>query len=108
MKRVTVLDNGPGHAKGWDPNGATILFTITEANAINLDNTIILANVIGPAPNRDPIVCSASPGSIGVFKVICQVAPLNTSQLHYQITLFQRVSELLGPRKRALPIELIG
>jgi hypothetical protein len=30
MKKVTLLDNPAGNAKGWDPNGVTIHFFISE------------------------------------------------------------------------------
>jgi hypothetical protein len=30
MKRVTVCDDAPRHAVGWDPDGVEIIFFITE------------------------------------------------------------------------------
>jgi hypothetical protein len=35
MKRVTLLDNAAGNAQGWNPDGGTQMFEITEPNAMS-------------------------------------------------------------------------
>ncbi|MGC1134216.1 MAG: hypothetical protein WA941_15425 [Nitrososphaeraceae archaeon] len=44
MKRVTLLDNAAGNALGWNPDGGTQVFEISEPNA-DVDTSYVSASV---------------------------------------------------------------
>ena len=58
-----MFDDAAGHAKGWDPNGVAILFTITEPAVGFIDESYVSAYVgLGP----DCRVTTACGGSFGL------------------------------------------
>jgi hypothetical protein len=80
MRRVTLLDDPAGNDLGWNPNGVTTDFTITEI--LFLDESLISINL----ENADN-VCSVDDyfvlGPPTRFSIKCVTAPPAGAELHY-------------------------
>jgi hypothetical protein len=83
MKRITLNDGAPG----WNPDGATTTFDINDDAVNNGDNAIIIVGTEDPGS----AVCSVDNIGLGfdLFRVNCNVAPLNGAELHYAIIQIQ-------------------
>jgi hypothetical protein len=83
MKRITLNDGAPG----WNPDGATTTFDINDDAVNNGDNAIIIVGTDDPGD----AVCSVDNIGLGIdiFRVNCNVAPLNGAELHYAIIQIQ-------------------
>ena len=92
MKKVILLHNAAGNAKGWNPDGGTQIFEITEPNA-DFDTSYVSASITSSriaGGNLVGIPCAASPVPGGnAFTVRCGTgfgqAPPNGSELHYVV-----------------------
>jgi hypothetical protein len=90
MKRVTLLDNTAGNALGWNPDGATQSFEISEPNA-DVDTSYISASVTSSRVAGGGLIslpCTAAPKWPGgnAFTVVCTNgpgSPPNGAELHY-------------------------
>jgi hypothetical protein len=83
MKDVTVFDDAPGHAVGWDPTGAQTSFTISEQEAGG--GTFISVEVRGGDNinrNCDTVAISDAANN---FVINCLSAPPNGAFLHYVV-----------------------
>ena len=80
MKRVTLMDNAAGNARGWNPDGVTTDFTIAEP--VILDSTLVSINL--KSGNN---VCSVDDNSISdvAFGIKCTTAPSGGVELHYVV-----------------------
>lgn len=83
MKRVSVLDDDAGHAVGWDPDGATTLFTIFEPANGFLHESFVSVEVLDFAATN--YFCDTVSQTFNTFQVRCSIAPPNPSELHYVI-----------------------
>ncbi len=79
MKRVTVNDNGPGHAVGWDPDGVTNNFLITEPSVGSADGTFVSVRL------DFDLGCEATSASSGQFFMICELSPSEGDVLYYLV-----------------------
>jgi Matrixin len=84
MKRVTLNDDAAGHAKGWDPNGAFEIFTISDSNAIDPESYFASIEVIDSANTK--YLCSVIEPLINGFQIDCSPAPNAGSTLNYLLT----------------------
>jgi hypothetical protein len=85
MKRVTVLDTAGGHAVGWNPDGGTTTFTISEP-ALNSDESFFTIEVRSDFSNINQLCDVANQvTSAPTFFVTCSTAPPNGSELHYVV-----------------------
>jgi hypothetical protein len=94
MKRVTLLDNADGNALGWNPDGGTFEFEITEPNA-DFDTSYVSASVTTSRQSGGTLFgfpCTATPKwpAGNAFTVRCGgffgTAPQDGSELHYIVT----------------------
>jgi ABC-type branched-subunit amino acid transport system substrate-binding protein len=83
MKRVTVLDGAAGNAVGWNPNGATIEFSIFDSAATNPNESYVSATVLLQVDYCLAVVQSVGSGRLSMA---CQTAPPEGAPLHYVIT----------------------
>ena len=60
MKKVTLLDDAAGNALGWNPDGVTTIFKITEPN-IDFDTSYVSATIAGPTGIPVGLNCEATP-----------------------------------------------
>jgi subtilisin len=85
MKKVILPDNAAGNTLGWNPDGSTTTFVISEPLAgdpsdfgssaiINVDDHV----------STDPL-CNAGQVFGGVISVVCATAPTDGSDLNYTI-----------------------
>jgi hypothetical protein len=84
MKRVTLNDDAAGHAKGWDPNGAFEIFTISDSNAIDPESYFASIEVIDSANTK--YLCSVIEPLINGLQIDCSPAPNAGSTLNYLLT----------------------
>jgi hypothetical protein len=82
MKRMAIFDNPPGNALGWNPDGFTTVFTITQD--ITLDSTEVTVNLNGGGTSICNVVDYVLTGPEG-FVVACTTAPSNLEELHYVV-----------------------
>jgi hypothetical protein len=82
MKRVTVLDNPAGHAVGWDPNGATTTFLISDSSVSDPNISYVSATVL----QSGTIYCLAAFNNPGDIVLACQTAPTEGAPLQYMVT----------------------
>jgi hypothetical protein len=84
MKRVTVLDDAAGNAVGWNPDGSTTTFFISEPLIDSLDTSYVNLFIYGGGqiitPDCRPV--SFSPGQ---FVFTCDIAPANFDELQYVV-----------------------
>jgi hypothetical protein len=81
MKRVTLLDNAAANALGWNPNGVTTAFTITEPAVSGVNSAYITASVqLGGAPD-----CRVTGQFGGGFLLVCDAPPGDFAELHYVV-----------------------
>jgi hypothetical protein len=78
MKKVSVFDNAAGHAVGWDPNGASTVFTISEPAIVATDGIFFTVEVVNT-------ICAVDTHFSGTFQVRCQEAPIDSSALRYVV-----------------------
>jgi hypothetical protein len=86
MKKVFVADTEAGHAVGWNPDGITTGFSITEPLAGNpspLGSSAII-NVQDFISGVD-ILCGAGRVFLGTIGIVCATAPPDGSDLDYTI-----------------------
>jgi hypothetical protein len=88
MKRVTLQDNAAGNALGWNPNGVSTLFTISESAIVMHDEVFFIIEVReGPVVFSHPD-CGVATHSAEeeTFTVACAAsAPSDGSELHYVV-----------------------
>jgi hypothetical protein len=77
MKRVTLFDDPAGNALGWNPDGFTSGFTITEPLAVASESNVIV-NVGGR-------ICNAGFVFFGTISILCDSGPVEGSSLEYTI-----------------------
>jgi hypothetical protein len=81
MKRKTLLDSPAGNALGWNPDGVTKTFTITEPDVSGLDTGYVSALVeFAGLPN-----CQVDSQLTGSFSLICENPPGDSTRLHYVV-----------------------
>jgi hypothetical protein len=85
MKRVTLLDNAAGNAVGWNPDGATTFFTISDTDVSGFHNAFISVTVsFGFDTNYScDVVDQGNPSD--TFQIQCSSAPANFEALHYVV-----------------------
>jgi hypothetical protein len=88
MKRVTLLDNAAGNAKGWNPDNSAEVFTIEEPQVSTENSPFFIIEVKAPG-NRGCAVMDhdSSPPSFppSRFTIHCFGAPEEGSELHYVV-----------------------
>jgi hypothetical protein len=86
-KRVTLLDNAAGNAKGWNPDNFDKVFTIEEPQ-VSTENSAFFIIEVQALGNRLCAVIdhlSSIPPSPAVFIIACEGAPEEGSELHYVV-----------------------
>jgi hypothetical protein len=81
MKKVRLLDNAAGNARGWNPNGAQQGFGITEPAVSNTGTSLVSMTV----DSFGSIGCFVSGYSTGMFFTTCEFAPAEGSLLDYVV-----------------------
>ena len=86
MVRKTLDDNTAGHAHGWDPNGVTTDFTISD-NDIEVeeesgDQTLI--TLMLRYSHGTNAICMVNHTQEDSFLMNCNTPPANNAQLHYE------------------------
>lgn len=82
MKRVFVTDTEAGHDVGWDPNGVTSFFTITDP-AVSSVTTAFVSFSIGATIVTN---CEGANPGVGQFTFSCEFPPSNNAELQYVVT----------------------
>jgi hypothetical protein len=93
MKRVTLLDDPSGHARGWDPSGqpgnggGPRNFIISEsAISSDIDNPFFTVEVVFGVGAEGLICAAGNHDPVGkTFAVSCTFSPPNGSELHYVV-----------------------
>jgi hypothetical protein len=84
MKKVTVLDDAAGNAVGWNPDGSTIDFDISEPAVDNVQTTYVNLYVYGGGipntPDCRPV--SLNPGHLDIR---CDIPPQPGDELQYVV-----------------------
>jgi hypothetical protein len=85
MNRTVLLDNAAGNARGWNPDGATTSFIISERLAGNPSDfgSSAIINVNDDVVT-DPL-CNAGQVFGGIISVVCATPPTDGSDLGYTI-----------------------
>jgi hypothetical protein len=83
MKRVTVRDTPNGHAVGWNPDGATVTFTIDEPAVSGAFTGFVSISVEGPGNTNH--FCNTISQTLGTFQITCSTGPPETSVLDYVV-----------------------
>jgi hypothetical protein len=84
MKKVTVLDDAAGNAVGWNPDGSTVDFDISESVAVGVDSTYInLYIYFGGIPITP--ACRVITIGTGNFDFHCDSPPPDGSELQYVV-----------------------
>jgi hypothetical protein len=77
-----LRDNPAGNAQGWNPNGATTTFEISEPAIGTTDGTYVGINL----KFAGNVVCIVSGTNTGLsFSLACITAPPETAELHYVV-----------------------
>jgi hypothetical protein len=84
MKRVSITDSPNGHAVGWDPNGATITFSIDEPAVSGSDSGFVSISV-DPSGSDTNHFCNTVTQFEGGFRVTCSTAPEDLAILDYVV-----------------------
>jgi hypothetical protein len=87
MNRKTLLDDTAGHAQGWDPNGVTTDFTITDSD-VQIDEEAVFqtfVTVMLRNSHTSNSVCMVNHTDLEHFFMNCIGAPPDGAQLHYEI-----------------------
>ena len=85
MKKVKVRDTAAGNARGWNPDGATTTFMISEPLAGNPSSSGSSAIInVDDGVVTDPL-CNAGQVFGGVISIVCATAPSDGSDLDYTI-----------------------
>jgi len=91
MIRKTLHDDDAGHAQGWNPNNAQVLFFVKDndlgkIDLANFDSTFIS---IMTQFDIDPVCSVVGTGTTGMdepgFHVRCNTPPKENTELHYII-----------------------
>jgi hypothetical protein len=92
MKRVTLTDTPAGNAQGWNPNGASRIFEISEpAISSDIDNSFFTVEVLDQEPAfLVPSLCDVIEHNAEdkEFFILCsmeEAAPQEGSELHYVV-----------------------
>jgi hypothetical protein len=85
MKRVTLQDNAAGNAAGWNPDGVTTFFTITEPEALGSIGSFASVTVDTPLDTNYfcDVVDQGSPGA--AFQIRCFSPPVDGDNLDYVV-----------------------
>ncbi len=87
MVRKTLLDNTAGNARGWDPNGVTTDFTITDHDVQTdeeaQDETFV--TLMLRDSHSSNAICMVNHTDFEHFLMNCTAAPPNDAELHYEI-----------------------
>ena len=83
MKRVTAMDDAAGHSVGWNPDGATTFFPISDLDASGGNSAFISVEVSDNVNTN--YFCDAIDQSVGSFRIKCSSGPVEGSELHYLI-----------------------
>jgi len=87
MNRKTLYDDTAGHAHGWDPNGVTTDFTITDSD-VQIDEEAVdqtFVTVMLRNSHTSNAVCMVNHTDLDHFFMNCIGAPPNGASLHYEI-----------------------
>jgi hypothetical protein len=74
MIRKTLLDDSVGNAKGWNPSGATNLFTISDSG-IDITGSAKDSNFVSIMLKSTHTGCEVTTLSAGFFTIACDSAP---------------------------------
>ncbi len=89
MIRKTLKDDDAGHAQGWNPNNAQVLFFVKDSD-IDLANSDSTFVSIMTQLDINPVCSVVGTGTTGInepmFEVRCNIAPQENTQLHYIIS----------------------
>jgi hypothetical protein len=91
MKFVRLVDDTAGNTAGWDPNGSTKLFTITESSIVHTGTKMSVVAIslndndfsLGSIPTCS--VVQITEVSDGSFKIGCNNPPTNGAVLGYVV-----------------------
>jgi hypothetical protein len=83
MKRVTVFDTANGHAVGWDPDGVTTTFSISDTSIASLDEAYISVEVVTLFTTN--YFCDTVFQEPGSMDIACASAPIDGVALHYVV-----------------------
>jgi hypothetical protein len=81
MKRVTVRDTPNGHTVGWNPDGATITFIISEPLVEDFDSVFFIIEVESSANH----FCDVTSHISNTFTIDCSSPPANADILNYVV-----------------------
>jgi len=81
MKRATLMDNAAGNELGWNPDGVTTQFSITDLDILTIDGSYIDASV----EFTGNLVWIVSAHNGQSFSLACITAPPEESELHYVV-----------------------
>ena len=82
MKFIRFADDSTGNAAGWNPNGATTEFTITDSDIIHTGTKMSVV-AINLHDNSASPVCSVKTITGGAFNIKCTIAPAVGAILGY-------------------------
>jgi hypothetical protein len=82
QKRVFVTDTPAGHEVGWNPNGVTEFFTITDP-AVSSVTTAFVSFSIGATAVTN---CEGANPGVGQFTFSCETPPSEGAELQYMVT----------------------
>ena len=87
MNRKTLYDDTAGHARGWDPNGVTADFTITDGDIQTEEESVdqTLVTLMLRNSHASNAVCMVNHTVEGSFFMNCIGAPPSGAQLHYEV-----------------------
>jgi hypothetical protein len=83
MKKVVLIDNAAGNAAGWNPDGITTSFTISEPDIAGPGSmiSIIIQNLSDVSHFCDVVFFFQA----SHFNIDCSSAPANFDELHYVV-----------------------
>lgn len=89
MKFVRLADDATGNAAGWNPNGSTKLFTITESSIVHTGAKMSVVSISLHDNNFSifsiPTCSVTNIGNGGPFKIGCNNPPTNGAILGYVV-----------------------
>jgi hypothetical protein len=85
MKYVALLDGGAGNARGWNPDGVTTVFTISDPALTDCVDICPFVNAFAySATNFQCDVTGVDVGGFN-FRVSCSSAPPDGTELYYVV-----------------------
>ena len=83
MKFIRFADDVTGFAAGWNPNGATTEFTITDSDIIHTGSKMSVVAISLHDNSASPVCSVKTIDSGGEFRVKCTIAPAEGAILGY-------------------------